>query len=262
MFNKKEEENVSMRIMSYNILCAGRGKREWKRRTKRVIKTIKNINPDTFGVQEAHHEWMEKLTAGLPEYSYVGVGRDDGRQRGEYSAVFYKKDKYDLIGSSTFWLSETPDVPGYGWDAACRRVCSYAILREKETGKKFVHFNTHLDHRGTVAMQKGAELVAVKANEICTDCPAFFTGDFNVTPDSLPYKAVIDGGFSDARLTAAETDDSYTYHDFENPDCDKCIIDYVFTKGDVKVDRFRVVKDLVDGDIPSDHYPVYADVEF
>ena len=257
-----------MKIMSFNLLCGGEGRRDWHGRTEMALDTIRRADPDSLGVQEAHHDWMKTLCAGLPDYACVGVGRDDGKTKGEYSAVFFKKEKFTLLDSGSFWLSETPDVPGVkGWDAACVRICSWAKLEEKATGKQFVHFNTHLDHRGLVAMQKGAELVTAKAAEICPDLPAFFTGDFNVTPSSAPYKAVIEAGFADTRKIAAVSDDSVTFHvDVFVSDRLKeeyAVIDYCFAKGDVKVDSFRVLRDLYPGDLyPSDHYPVLACVSF
>lgn len=258
----------NMKIMSFNLLCGGGDRRDWKCRTEMVLDTIKRADPDTIGVQEAHYDWMQTLQKGLPGYDFVGVGRDDGKTKGEYSAVFYKKEKYNLVDSGSFWLSETPDKPGVkGWDAACVRVCSYAKLEEKETGKIFAHFNTHLDHVGHIAMQKGAELVTLKANEICGALPAFFTGDFNVTPDSDPYKTVIAAGFSDARDVAAISDDSDTFHmDVFRPEkrSEHCsIIDYCFVKGNVKVNTFKVLRDMYPGGLfPSDHFPVIAEVTF
>ena len=256
-----------MKVMSFNLLCGGSGGRDWQERRAMVIDTICKAAPDTFGVQEAHHDWIRALCAGLPAYDYVGVGRNDGKTEGEYSAVFYKKDAYTLLDSGSFWLSETPDVPGVkGWDAACVRICSYAKLQEKATGRQFVHFNTHLDHIGTVAMQKGAELVAKKAKQLCPDLPAFFTGDFNVTPDSAPYRAVIAGGFRDARLVAPVTDNGPTFHSevfvTEETEENAAIIDYCFVKGDVDVKSYRVIRETYPGALyPSDHYPVLVELD-
>lgn len=256
-----------MKIMSFNLLCGGNDQRAWTARKDMVTDTVRKEMPDSFGVQEAHYDWMQTLLAALPEYSYVGVGRDDGAKEGEFSAVFYKKDAYDLLDSGTFWLSETPDIPGKGWDAACVRVCSWAKLQSKANGKEFVHFNTHLDHVGLVAMQKGAELVTVKAAEICPNAPAFFTGDFNVTPDSAPYATVIAGGFADTRMLAPVTDNGATFHAdvFEEGTRTQhhCIIDYCFVKGDIKVNSYKVIRDTYPGGLyPSDHYPVVAEIEF
>ena len=251
-----------MRIMSFNLLCYGNEKRNWNYRAPLVVRTIRNADPDTIGVQEAHINWMNVLRACLPDYDYVGIGRDDGKEAGEFSAVFYKKDKYELLDSGSFWLSETPDRPGKGWDAACIRICSWAKLKEKTTGKEFVHLNTHLDHVGLVAMQKGAELVTEKGKAIAHGNPAFFTGDFNVTPESAPCKAVLAGGFKDCKEIAEETDKGITFHGFRYPDYEGSVIDYVFAKGDVRVSKFAVIRDTIDGELPSDHYPVYADVDF
>ena len=251
-----------MKIMSFNVLCGGQGQKEWPMRTPLVVRTIYKQDPDTFGVQEAHIGWMRVLTSCLPAYDYVGVGRDDGKEAGEFSAVFYKRDKYDLLDSGSFWLSETPDKPGKGWDAACIRICSWAKLREKDSGKTFVHLNTHLDHRGAVAMQKGAELVAERGSAIGAGCPAFFTGDFNVTPQSAPCKAVLAQGFADCRDAAPDGDKGVTFHNFDPQNYKGEVIDYVFVKGDVTVNKFEVIRDVVDGALPSDHYPVCADVTF
>ena len=252
-----------MKIMSFNLLCGGQGQRDWPCRAKMAIDTIRKEMPDTLGVQEAHYGWIQTLCAGLPEYDYVGVGREDGKTEGEFSAVFYKKDKFELLDSGSFWLSETPEVPGKGWDAACVRICSWAKLRCRDCGKAFVHLNTHLDHVGPVAMQKGAELVALKAAEIAPDLPALFTGDFNVTPDSAPYAAVLAGGFADARDVAESSDDAITFHGdvFVNPDFKGAVIDYCFVKAVEKVSCFRVIRDAYPGDLyPSDHFPVVAEL--
>ena len=256
-----------MKIMSFNLLCGGDGPRDWPGRADMVLETIRRADPDTLGAQEAHWDWVKTLSAGLPDYDYVGVGRDDGKKKGEFSAVFYKKEKFTLLDSGSFWLSETPDKPGKkGWDAACVRICSWAKLEEKATGKRFVHFNTHLDHVGLVAMQKGAELVTLKAAEICPDLPAFFTGDFNVTPESAPYRTVIEAGFADARDVAAVSDDSFTFHcdvfvsERSKKECS--VIDYCFVKGVKGVKSFRVLRDTYPGRLfPSDHFPVLAEVD-
>lgn len=250
-----------MRIMSFNVLCGGPDDKYWTDRTYRVTDAIKAADPDSFGLQEAHLGWMTWVTNTLPGYGWVGVGRDDGRQGGEFSPVFYKKDKFELLDSGNFWLSETPDVPGKGWDAACVRICSYALLKEKATGKEFVHFNTHLDHKGPVAMQKGAELVALKANELFPGKTAVFTGDFNITPDSAPCKAVKDGGFTDSRDIAKDTDKDNTFHGYNSGDKGQSVIDYVFVRDVKSVEKFAVIREKIDGIYPSDHWAVYADLD-
>ena len=249
-----------MKVMSFNLLCSGKFRRRWQNRIPLAVRLIRNYEPDTFGVQEAHIGWMNALAASLPDYAWVGVGRDDGAEKGEFSAVFFRRDMFTLIDSGTFWLSETPEKPGLGWDADYIRVCTWALLENVETGKRFVHFNTHLDHIGPVAQQKGAELVAERSRTLFADVPAVFTGDFNVTPDSAPCKAVKSGGFLDARDVAPTTDKGVTFHDFESGR-ESSVIDYVFVRGDVKVNSFAVIRDKVDGDLPSDHYPVIAEID-
>jgi endonuclease/exonuclease/phosphatase family metal-dependent hydrolase len=251
-----------MKVMSFNLLCGGSGERDWKERAGLVTRTIRNEMPDIFGAQEAHYDWIKVLKSAFPDYEYVGIGRDDGKKKGEFSPVFYKKDKYRKLDEGHFWLSETPNKPGKGWDAACIRICSWTKLEEKETGKQFIAMNTHLDHIGQTAMQKGAELIAKRAAEIAGDLPVILTGDFNITPDSAPCKAVKDGGFKDCRDVAKRTDMNNTFHNFVSGTEGFSTIDYIFVKGDIAVKRFNVLKKKIDRHFPSDHFPVTAEIAF
>ncbi len=252
-----------MTVMSFNILCAGKDELTWKKRIPLVVRAIRKADPDTFGVQEAHIGWMRALKGAFPDYASVGVGRDNGKRRGEFSAVFFKKEKYRLLDSGSFWLNETPEVPKKGWDAVCIRICSWAKLQDKKTEQVFVHMNTHLDHVGTIAMQNGAELIAERAAEFGADIPVILTGDFNVTPDSAPCQAVKAGGFADARDIAPRTDKGETFHAYRPDDAAvHSVIDYVFVKGNVEVKELRVIRKKIDGYLPSDHYPVVADIRF
>jgi len=248
------------RVMTFNLLCAGREQRIWQNRIPLVCQIIRETNPDSFGVQEAHIGWMKALCENLPEYDYVGVGRDDGKEDGEFSAVFYKKDKFDADGSGNFWISETPDKPSKGWDAACIRIATYAKLTDKETGKAYFHFNTHLDHVGDIARIEGAKMIQAKAASF-DGVPVVCTGDFNVFQDSDCYNTMVSGNMKDARKLAAQTDDSYTFHGFK-PDEIQEIIDFVFVdEATVKPLKFKVINKLVDGEFYSDHYAAYADIE-
>ena len=253
----------TMKVMSYNLLCGGHGEKDWPVRAGIVIRAIRNEEPDAFGVQEAHIGWIKALKGAFPDYDYVGVGRDDGKKKGEFSAVFYKKDKYKKLDQGHFWLSETPEKAGSkGWDAACIRICSWAKLQDKETGKQFVFMDTHLDHVGQVAMQKGAELIASRAAAIAPDLPVILTGDFNVTPESAPCKAIKDGGFCDARDLTKRTDHANTFHGYTSGAEGYSLIDYVFVKNGVKVKSVRVNRKKLDGQYPSDHFPVIAEISF
>ena len=249
-----------MKVMSFNVLCAGDGEDAWEKRVPRVLGAIRAEWPDVFGVQEAHNDWMNALSAGLPTYEYVGVGRDNGKKKGEYSAVFYRKDKYKKLEEGHFWLSEKPNRPGRGWDAACVRICSWVKLEDMKTGKQFMFMNTHLDHVGAEAMRNGAALIAQKAAELAGDLSVILTGDFNVTPDADAYKAILAGGFADARFLAAATDMGRTFHDFKSAD-GLSTIDHIFVKGNVKTGCFYVDRTKREGRFPSDHFPVFAVVE-
>lgn len=251
-----------MKVMSFNILCGGGGERDWTCRKQLVIETIRREAPDTFGVQEAHSDWMETLCEALPAYDYVGVGREDGVRDGEFSAVFYLREKFRLIDSGNFWLSETPEKPSKGWDAACTRICSYAVLEELASGRRFVHFNTHLDHIGQTAMREGAKLVAARSLELDA-YPSIFTGDFNVEPDHPAYATVIGAGFRDAGVECGVQHGQKTYHAFESENKNEWSeIDFIFLRGNITATDYRVVTDRVDGRLPSDHYPVTAQIEF
>lgn len=247
-----------MKTMSFNVLCCGVGEFAWENRADRVIETIRRYMPDTLGIQESHKGWMDTLTAALPEYAYEGMGRDDGKDGGEFSPVFYKKDKFEKLDSGSFWVSEHPDAPGKGWDANCPRTCSWVKLKDKETGKILLHFNTHLDHVGEEAREQGAYLIAAKAAEIGTGAPAIITGDFNTYTDEPGYAAIIKSGFSDARNIAVRSDKRATYHDYNDLDD---IIDFIFVKGLESVAEFRVDNIPVDGKYPSDHYPICTEFE-
>lgn len=253
-------QNAPMKVMSFNIFCAGNDDYAWEKRISLVTRAIKNAAPDIFGVQEAHIGWMKALKEKLPSYASVGVWRDNGKKKGEFAAVFYKEKKYNNLEEGHFWLSETPNKPGLGWDADCIRICTWVKLEEKESGKRFLFMNTHLDHIGTLAMQNGAALIAEKASEIAAGLPVILTGDFNVTPGSAPYETILQGGFTDARILAKCTDCGNTYHGYTGTD-GVSLIDYIFVKGDIAVSRVYTDRKQIKGRFPSDHYPVVAALE-
>lgn len=248
------------RILSFNVLCAGKDHRWWKNRVPLVCSVIKEYKPSSFGVQEAHWEWMQALCENLPEYDYVGIGRDDGDKDGEFSAVFYLKDEFTASESGNFWLSETPEKPSKGWDAACIRIATYVKLTHKESGKSYIHFNTHLDHVGAMAQINGVKMIQEKAASF-GGLPVVCTGDFNVSQDSECYNVMLSANMGDARKMAPDTDDCYTFHGFI-PEKHQDIIDFVFVdKATVTPLNFKVINKLIDGEFYSDHHAVYADIE-
>ncbi len=258
-FEVKEEN--AMRIMSFNIRCTNVGTDSWEDRIEIVSQTMLESEADSIGVQEATPEWMATLKETVGEkYAYVGVGRDDGDNEGEYSAVFYLKDKYEVVDSDTFWLSETPDKPSFGWDAACRRVCTWVQLKDKETGKQYVHMNTHFDHVGISARKNSVEMIIDKAKTF-TDIPVVFTADMNVVQGSTNYNQFVDSGyFRDTKFVAPDSMSYCTYHDTK-PDMHKDdVIDYVMINDGFDALTYRVVTEGIDGRYVSDHYPIYADI--
>lgn len=247
-----------MKIMSYNILCWGKEGHEKPTREPMVLEIIRKNNPDTLGVQEATPEWMDFLKTNLTDYGYEGVGRDDGDNKGEYSAVFYKKDKYEVADGGNFWLSETPDKPGKGWDAACVRICSWVLLKDKESGKKFIHLNTHLDHIGVEARKEGMKLIFEKAESF--SAPTIVTGDFNFDQGSDFYEGLVSGKLRDSKFVAEISDDGVTYNAFG--ECNSAIIDFIMVSPEINVKKYTVETTMINGEYPSDHFPVVAEINF
>ncbi|MBR4286296.1 MAG: endonuclease/exonuclease/phosphatase family protein [Clostridia bacterium] len=255
-----KEESV-MRIMSFNIRCANVGSDSWEDRIGIVSQTMLESEADSIGVQEATPGWMAALNENIGDkYAYVGVGRDDGDNEGEYSAVFYLKDKYNVVDSGTFWLSETPDKVSFGWDAACRRVCTWVVLENKESGEKYVHLNSHFDHVGVTARKNSVDLILDKASEY-KDLPVVFTADMNVVQGSDNYKQFVNSKIlRDTKFDTTDTMDYCTYHDTKPSLHTDDVIDYVMVNNHFDTVSYRVVTEGVDGRFVSDHYPIYADI--
>ncbi len=255
-----KEESV-MRIMSFNIRCTNVGSDTWEDRIGIVSQTMLESEADSIGVQEATPEWMAALDETVGDkYAYVGVGRDDGDNEGEYSAVFYLKDKYTAVDSGTFWLSETPDKVSFGWDAACRRVCTWVVLENKTTGEKYVHLNSHFDHIGITARKNSVDLILDKASEYA-DLPVVFTADMNVKQGSDNYKQFVNSKIlRDTKFDTTDSMDYCTYHDTKPEKHSDDVIDYVMVNNNFDTVSYRVVTEGIDGRFVSDHYPIYADI--
>ena len=258
---KKPEEAV--RVMTFNILYGGDGENEWSNRTGIVAETIAKYLPDSFGVQEAHFGWRAALCFLLPEYGSVGVQRDDGKFKGESSAIYYLREKYLVTDSGNFWISETPDEPSKGWDAGCYRICTWAVLRDRETGFEYAHINTHLDNAGVEARKNGVRMILEKAKEF-TDAgtPVVCTGDFNIDEGSGLYTQLVSGVLSDTKRLAPDTMSGNTYHGFDAyPVNSDPPIDYVLCSNAFTPLSYKIVTDDYGGRLPSDHFPVYSDMK-
>ena len=269
-FPAKKQETAKLRWGTFNIRLQNDGDEQagfgWSVRKDRVANYIKEKHIDVVGMQEVLHGQLEDLLERLPEYDYVGVGRTDGKTKGEYSPIFFLKDKFEVLEKGNFWLSETPEVPGSkGWDAAIERVASYAKLKDKQTGKIFMAVNTHFDHVGVTARRESAKLIMKKIQDIVGKQPAVVTGDFNVTEDDEAYTTMISNKFkmNDAyHMTPNHTGTVYTYHNFCKIPPLKCEkIDFIFITPTIRVNHSHIEEPNPKA-LLSDHNPHWADLEF
>ncbi|MBL7973101.1 MAG: endonuclease/exonuclease/phosphatase family protein [Prolixibacteraceae bacterium] len=254
----------NLRVISYNIRYnnPGDGVNAWPNRSSQVSALLDFYQPDIFGLQEALIGQIQDVHTRLPHMKWVGVGRDDGRDAGEFSPVFYNSEKFTALKHGTFWLSETPDKPGLGWDAACNRVCTWIILKENGSNKKFMVLNTHFDHMGNKAKSESAKLILSKIEELNPkNLPLILTGDFNLTPEEEPI-SVITTKLRDSRLVSikAPYGPEGTFNAFKLDAPMKARIDYVFVNNPVEVLQYAVLTDSKDQRYPSDHQPVLVDL--
>jgi len=273
-------------VASYNIRYENSDDKEkgngWQQRFPVVCKLIRFHNFDIFGAQEVLHGQLSDMLGLLTEYSYIGVGRDDGVSKGEYAPVFYKKDKFEVLRSGHFWLSENTDYPNKGWDAVLPRICTWGYFEEKSTNFCFWFFNLHMDHKGVEARRHSAQLVLDKIKEMCEGHPVILTGDFNVDQTHNSYAVLNESGilrdsYIDAKINYSTTG---TFNAF-NPDLfTQSRIDHIFITPSFDVERYGVLTDTYrvmkdDGQTvhsenfpkevslqeylsktPSDHFPV------
>ena len=283
--------SAQMLVGTYNIRYKNQGDsvkgERWSKRCQVMCDQINFMSPDIFGAQEVLHTQLVDMLKGLDGYDYIGVGRDDGKTAGEYAAVFYKKDRLRLLDHGDFWLSETPDRPGLGWDAACVRICTWG----KFTGmtatndEAFYFFNLHMDHVGVVARREAAKLIVSKVREIAQGAPVIITGDFNVDQKDEIYSIFVQSGllkdsYQSARQRFAENG---TFNAYDINIYTDSRIDHVFVSPEVQVESYGILTNSywVPNDSsselrkaadapqeisfstytrrqPSDHYPVFV----
>lgn len=247
----------------------------WNVRCPHLAQLVRFHGFDIFGTQEGFKNQLEDLKALLPGFEYIGVAREDGKDAGEHSAIFYDTSKFELLDHGDFWLSETPDRPGLGWDAACVRICSWGKFRHKASGKVFQMFNLHLDHVGEQARVESVLLVQRKMKEFGTDLPTFLSGDFNVDQTHPMYAVLAESGLlTDSRDKAALVyQNNGTFNDYKTDGYTDSRIDHIFVTGGIGVDKYGVLTDTyrtADASsptgyrsrVPSDHYPVLIKVSF
>lgn len=256
-----------LQVMSFNIRLdvSSDSLNAWTYRKANVGKLLAYYAPDLLGMQEVLPNQMQDLKQLLPQYTALGVGRDDGKDQGEYSPVFFRTDRFDLLKSGNFSLSQQPDSFGIlGWDAACNRVCTWALLRDKQSGREVAYFNTHLDHIGVTARREGSRLILERLQEIAPDVPAIITGDFNCPPDDEPARVLTEGGMLNAWTSAdVAYGPDWSFHDFGRlPLAERSLLDYVFITPQLKATRCRVIQDTPAEGYYSDHCPVLAELTF
>lgn len=234
----------------------------WVNRAPVVASLIRFHRFDIFGTQEGLQNQLEDISAALPEYSRYGIGRDDGKEKGEHSAIFYNKEKFRLLNKGDFWLSETPDKPGPGWDARLNRICSWVQLEDVASKKKFYFFNVHYDHQGIRARQESSKLILQKIRDLAGKEPVIFTGDFNGGHESEWYKTIAtSGSMKDVyREVAHPYANGGSFNGFGASVNRSEIIDHIFVSSHFKVRRYGILTDTYRGKYPSDHFPVIADV--
>ena len=258
------QQKGTLRVMSFNIRCSDVNGTEAARRVGIVVRQILEVMPDSIGLQEATAEWMKNLNARLwLLYGWVGVERDNGsdpREGGESCPIFYLKSKLKLLDSGNFWISDTPDVPSYGPGAACRRICTWAKLQNRQTGEVYVHVNSHYDHISEEARVQGGQIVSRFIEEHFADVPVVFTADMNTDEHSETY-ATMTQSLTDTRLAAADCVAYGTFHAGQDPNrrADR-YIDFVLCSADFDAVAYRTVTKGVDGRFTSDHFPIYADL--
>ena len=258
---KDDEGNDGLKVMSYNIRLgsAQDGTNSWGLRYTATEEMLKDQKPDVFGVQEAL-EYQVRYIEDMCGYESVGVGRENGKKEGEHMSIFWNKKTVSMLKWGTFWLSETPQKPSRGWDAACFRTATWALMKDKATGDKFYFINTHLDHQGVQAQKNGLKLIMDKIAEINDDgYPVVLVGDFNMEP-SNPNFADLDASMQSARKIAEQTDSHATYNGWGKSNT---MIDYIYVSGFSSCPEYQTVtKRYADRKFVSDHYPICARLIF
>ena len=259
---KTGDKPEGLKVMSYNIRLgsANDGTNSWALRYPATAEMIKDQAPDVFGVQEALSYQVYFIEENFRNYKSVGVGRENGKKEGEHMSIFWNTKTVKMLKWGTFWLSDTPEKPSMGWDAACYRTATWALMKDKKTGKKFYFVNTHLDHVGKEAQKNGLKLIVDRIAKINKeDYPMVLTGDFNVRPDNKVL-ADLDARMTSVRKIAAKTDKHDTYNGWGKGNG---IIDYIYVSGFSSYPEYQTVtKRYADRKFVSDHYPITARLIF
>jgi endonuclease/exonuclease/phosphatase family metal-dependent hydrolase len=257
--------------MTFNIRLNTRSdsSNAWEYRKDKVISQIKFHDVDILGIQEGLIKQVNDLKGAFPDHEFVGVARDDGKERGEFSGLFINNAKFKVLNSGTFWLSLTPDVPGSkSWDAAITRICTWAYLKEKSGRKKFYVFNTHLDHMGSISRVESIKLILTKIDELAAGYPVIFMGDLNSSIDEEPVKTINARTnkiplYNTAELSAeGHYGPTGTFNNFMSREVNDKPIDFIFVTKDISVMKHASISESWKGRFSSDHFPVLAKLRF
>ena len=261
---QKQTRDYDLKVMSYNIRMgvAKDGTNSWEYRYPATALMLQDQMPDVFGVQEAFEFQIRFIEDNFADYDSVGVGRDNGKSEGEFMSIFWNKKTVKMVKWGTFWLSETPEKPSKGWDAACKRTATWALMKDKKTGKHFYYVNTHLDHRGSEARRQGLNLIVSRIDEINQKgYPMVLTGDFNMKPDDAALTG-LEQKMQSARKIAPKTDNHATLNLWGKGKADM-VIDYIYVSGFSACPEYHTVNEKYgQWKYISDHYPVYAKLIF
>lgn len=251
-----------IKVMTYNIKYDNINDtvNNWNDRKEKLVELIEHYSPSFIGMQEALHRQVAYIDSSLTGYTYIGVGREDGKQKGEYSEIHYDSTRYKVLEHDTFWLSDTPNKPSVGWDAALERICTYGLFENRETGKKLWFFNTHFDHKGETARKNSAQLIVDKIEKINTDnLPVVLTGDFNLAPDEKPIQTI--KSYMEDGQDITQTPFYGPTGSFNGFDSEMILdrrIDYIFVKKFIVKSYTHIDDRLENLKYISDHLPVLA----
>jgi len=258
-------DKPELKVMTFNIRygSADDGNNSWKYRKQILFEVIRDFNPDLMGMQEVLKFQLDELLEVMPAYSSIGVGREDGKTEGEYSPILFSKDRFIVDTTETFWFSDTPDVPGSKtWGNKYTRICTWAKLFDKFSGRNFYFLNVHLDHQSIPSRIKSAHALVAKINSFKEKLPVLLTGDFNTGEEEETISIIKESGLIDSyRILHVKSANEGTFNDFKGTDTgDK--IDYIFISNDLKCKNAGIIKTSRKGIYPSDHFPVIAVLDF
>lgn len=259
--DSKSADPAVLKVMSYNLKFASKTPpNSWPERRPMMARLLKAEAPDLIGTQEGVAYQLAEMGKDLQDYGWFGVGRDDGAEKGEFMAIFYKRDRLQPLSTNHFWLSGTPDVVGSAtWGNAHRRLVTYAKFKDLRTGKEFYHWNTHFDHQVQAAREKSSDLIKTRVTALKTELPILLTGDFNALASSKEYSMLVENGFfkDTWKLARERVGEEYdTFNGFKGLEKKGNRIDWILARGSVEVFKTQIVTFSENDQFPSDHCPL------